>query len=61
MKGREPTVIRNTHATSVDTERMNRYYDKLSTVKRIITPQFTTYKSRYSNGQQLPSFMQVVN
>ena len=59
MKGREPTNVKKPHATSVDTEKINKYYDKLSTVRRIITPQFNAYKPRYTKDQQLPSFMEV--
>ena len=61
MKGREPTNVKKPHTTSVDTEKINKYYDKLSTVRRIITPQFNAYKPRYTKDQQLPSFMEVNN
>ena len=60
MKGREPvTGVKKPHTTSVDTEKINKYYDKLSTVRRIITPQFNAYKPRYYKNQILPSFMEV--
>lgn len=62
MKGREPmTASKKPHTTSVDTEKINKYYDKLSTVRRIITPQFNAYKPRYSKDQVLPSFMEKIN
>ena len=34
--------------------------DKLSTQKRIVTPNFNMFKPRYRMGQKLPSFMENV-
>ncbi len=35
--------------------------DKLSTQRRVITPNFNMFKSRYRKGQQLPAFMENLN
>jgi len=35
--------------------------EKLSTVKRVISPSFKRFKARYRNNQLMPSFMENVN
>ena len=40
---------------------INKLLGRLSNQKRILTPNFNMFKSRYMEGQQLPSFMQNLN
>jgi len=40
---------------------IDKILDKLSTVKRVVTPSFDLFKARYRKDQQLPSFMEGMN
>ena len=42
-------------------ENINEMMSKLSTQRRVITPNFKLIKPRYKTGQKLPSFMENVN
>ena len=44
--------------SEINTDSVNKVLDKLSTAKRVITPDFNLFKSRYIQKQQLPAFMQ---
>jgi hypothetical protein len=46
---------------SMTIEGLKKNMDKLSTCKRIIAPKFERFKSRYREGQSMPSFMENVN
>ena len=65
MIDREPSYkiekMKTQKAPKISLERIHKYYDKLSHVKKIITPNFLKFKSRYTENQKLPSFMQNVN
>lgn len=53
-----------THSLQVsapDPRSINRIPEKLSTQKRVLTPSFCNFKSRYKEGQKLPSFMESLN
>ena len=56
--------IRSNSVRAVNTinrENIVKHFDKLSTCRRIITPRFERFRSRYSEGQVLPCFMQNIN
>lgn len=44
-----------------DSPNLNQQLEKLSTIKRVISPNFDYFKSRYRENQKLPSFMENVN
>eukprot|EP00826_Nyctotherus_ovalis_P031425 TRINITY_DN2511_c0_g2_i1.p1 TRINITY_DN2511_c0_g2~~TRINITY_DN2511_c0_g2_i1.p1 ORF type:complete len:316 (+),score=65.95 TRINITY_DN2511_c0_g2_i1:359-1306(+) len=53
-----------THSLQVsapDPHSINKILEKLSTQKRVLTPNFCYFKSRYKEGQKLPSFMESLN
>ena len=55
------TAPRKTVNTPEPISNFDQMMDKLSTQKRVISPNFSFFKGRYRKGQQLPSFMENLN
>jgi len=61
MLPRNSGPIYSSQASAAESGNINKILEKLSTQKRVLTPNFCFFKSRYREGQTLPSFMENLN